>query len=91
MNAARTLTRIAWAGGRGLVLWLLIALAFWALAAVMPGIDVPSFRATLLSTALIALLNALLWPVLIRLILPLTGPRRTSSARSWSASSSRSA
>jgi uncharacterized membrane protein YvlD (DUF360 family) len=72
MNAARTLTRIAWAGGRGLVLWLLIALAFWALAAVMPGIDVPSFRATLLSTALIALLNALLWPVLIRLILPLT-------------------
>jgi uncharacterized membrane protein YvlD (DUF360 family) len=56
---------------RGLLLWLLIALAFWALAGVLPGIDVPSLGAVLVTTALIALLNALLWPLLIRLLLPL--------------------
>ncbi len=57
---------------RGLVLWLLIALLFWGLAGVLPGIDVPSFRAVLLTTALIAVLNVLLWPLLIRVLLPLT-------------------
>jgi uncharacterized membrane protein YvlD (DUF360 family) len=72
MSAARSLTRFAWAALRGLVLWLLIALIFWGATAVLPGIDVPSFRAVLVVTALIALLNALLWPLLIRLLLPLT-------------------
>ncbi len=62
----------AWSVVRWLVLWALIALLFWALAAVLPGIDVPSFGAVLLTTALIAVLNALLWPLLIRLLLPLT-------------------
>jgi len=57
---------------RALLLWLVIALAFWGLAAVVPGIDVPSFGAVLVTTALIAVLNALLWPLLIRLLLPLT-------------------
>jgi uncharacterized membrane protein YvlD (DUF360 family) len=57
---------------RGLLLWLLIALAFWALAGVLPGIDVPSFAAVLVTTALIAVLNAVLWPLLIRVLLPLT-------------------
>jgi uncharacterized membrane protein YvlD (DUF360 family) len=64
--------RIAGAALRGLLLWVLIALLFWALAALLPGIHVPSFGAVLLTTALIALLNALLWPLLIRLLLPLT-------------------
>ena len=32
----------------------------------------PSFGAVLVTTALIAMLNALLWPLLIRLLLPLT-------------------
>jgi uncharacterized membrane protein YvlD (DUF360 family) len=68
----RTIAGFAWAALRGLVLWVLIALIFWALVAVLPGIDVPSFGAVLLTTALIALLNALLWPLLIRLFLPLT-------------------
>jgi uncharacterized membrane protein YvlD (DUF360 family) len=57
---------------RWLVLWLLIALVFWAFAAILPGIDVPSFGAVLLTTALIAAFNALLWPLLIRVFLPLT-------------------
>jgi uncharacterized membrane protein YvlD (DUF360 family) len=61
-----------WSALRWLVLWALIALLFWALAAVLPGIGVPSFGAVLLTTGLVALLNALLWPLLIRLLLPLT-------------------
>ncbi len=57
---------------RGLVLWVLVALIFWAAFALLPGIDVPSFGAVLLTTGLVALLNALLWPILIRVLLPLT-------------------
>ena len=57
---------------RGLLLWLLIALVFWGMAGLLPGIDVPSFAAVLLTTALIAVLHAMLWPLLIRLLLPLT-------------------
>jgi uncharacterized membrane protein YvlD (DUF360 family) len=71
MNGFRPIS-FAWSVVRWLVLWGLIALLFWALAALLPGIDVPSFGAVLLTTALIALLNALLWPLLIRLLLPLT-------------------
>jgi uncharacterized membrane protein YvlD (DUF360 family) len=72
MSKAQRIRRGAWGALRGLVLWLLISLIFWAFAAVLPGIDVPSFGAALLTTVLIALLNALLWPLLIRVLLPLT-------------------
>jgi uncharacterized membrane protein YvlD (DUF360 family) len=64
--------RFWWSAARGLLLWLLIALIFWALSALLPGIEVPSFGAVLLTTGLIAVLNALLWPLLIRVLLPLT-------------------
>jgi uncharacterized membrane protein YvlD (DUF360 family) len=57
---------------RGLILWALVALIFWAAAALLPEIDVPSFGAVMLTTGLVALLNALLWPILIRVLLPLT-------------------
>ena len=57
---------------RALVLWALVALVFWAGVALIPGFDLPSFEAALLVTALIALINALLWPLLIRVVLPLT-------------------
>jgi uncharacterized membrane protein YvlD (DUF360 family) len=57
---------------RGAVLWALVALVFWAAVGVIPGIDLPSFRAALVATALIAALNALLWPIVIRIVLPLT-------------------
>jgi uncharacterized membrane protein YvlD (DUF360 family) len=72
MSKAQRIRRSAWVALRGLALWLLISLIFWAFAAVLPGIDVPSFGAVLLTTGLIALLNALLWPLLIRVLLPLT-------------------
>jgi uncharacterized membrane protein YvlD (DUF360 family) len=63
---------VAWSAVRWLALWVLIALLFWGLAAVLPSFDVPSFEAVLLTTGLIAVLNALLWPLLIRALLPLT-------------------
>ncbi|MFN8160713.1 MAG: phage holin family protein [Solirubrobacterales bacterium] len=57
---------------RSLALWVLTATAFLILTALIPGIDVPRFTTALLTTALIALLNAALWPLLIRIALPLT-------------------
>ena len=72
MSSAVWIGRVAWAALRGILLLLLIALFFWGLAAVLPGIDVPSFGAVLMITALVAVLNAVLWPLLIRLLLPLT-------------------
>jgi uncharacterized membrane protein YvlD (DUF360 family) len=71
MSAAGSVRRGAGIAVRGLLLWALIALVFWGVAAVMPRFSVPSLGAVLLTTALIALLNALLWPLLIRLLLPL--------------------
>ncbi len=72
MSQAAQIAGKAWAWLRVLLLWVLIALIFWALAALVPRIAVPSFGAVLLTTALIALLNAVLWPILIRVLLPLT-------------------
>jgi uncharacterized membrane protein YvlD (DUF360 family) len=72
MSAARRAIRVAWAVSRWLILWVLVALIFWAAVALLPGIGVPSFEAVLLTTGLVALLNALLWPALIRVLLPLT-------------------
>ena len=56
MSARHRASRVAWAIVRGLVLWVLVALIFWAAFALLPGIDVPSFGAVLLTTGLVALL-----------------------------------
>src|SRR5829696_4816820 len=72
MTLREKATRAAWATLRWLALWVLIGLVFWAAVALMPRISVPSFGAILLATALIAALNAILWPLLIRVFLPLT-------------------
>jgi uncharacterized membrane protein YvlD (DUF360 family) len=72
MEGSHRIRRGIGMAARGLLLWLLIGLVFWAVAGVLPSIDVPSFGAVLLTTALIAILHALLWPLLIRLLLPLT-------------------
>lgn len=58
--------------GRALVLVAIDGLALWLLADLLGGIDVPSLRAGIATAATIALLNALLWPLLIRVALPLT-------------------
>ena len=57
---------------RGLILWALVALVFYAAVAIIPGFDLPSFGAAVLTTGLIALINIAIWPLLIRLVLPLT-------------------
>src|SRR5919106_6410114 len=72
MSMGRQLGRAAGLAARALALWLLVALTFWVAVAVLPGIDLPSFGAAVLTTGLIALINALLWPLLIRIVLPLT-------------------
>ncbi len=72
MEGSHRIRRGIGKAARGLLLWLLIGLVFWAVAALLPSIDVPSFGAVLVTTALIAILHALMWPLLIRLLLPLT-------------------
>ena len=57
---------------RGLILWGLVALVFYVAVAIIPDFDLPSFGAALLTTGLIALINIAIWPLLIRLVLPLT-------------------
>lgn len=72
MGARVALRRAAGIAIRGLILWGLVAMVFWAAVVLIPGIELPSFGAAMLTTALIALINALLWPLLIRVVLPLT-------------------
>src|SRR5277367_1164904 len=56
-----------------IVLLLVIeGLVILALAAVLPGVQTPSFQAAVLVAATMALINALLWPIVIRIALPLT-------------------
>jgi uncharacterized membrane protein YvlD (DUF360 family) len=54
------------------VLVVIDGLALWGLAALLPGMAVPSLRAAIVTAAAIALLNALVWPIVTRLLLPLT-------------------
>ena len=57
---------------RVLVAWVLSAVALLFAAWVVPGIDIPSFRDALLVAALVAVLNAVIPPVLAALRLPFT-------------------
>jgi uncharacterized membrane protein YvlD (DUF360 family) len=54
------------------ILLLIEGLVILALAALLPGVATPSFRAAVLVAAAMALINALLWPIVIRVALPLT-------------------
>lgn len=66
-------------GGRGLrpvlrivVIWLSTAFALWFLAWLLPGLDVEDVETAMAAAALLGLLNATAWPLIIRLALPLT-------------------
>jgi uncharacterized membrane protein YvlD (DUF360 family) len=72
MDSRRAPRRAAGFVLRALALWALVAFVFWVAIGLIPGIDLPSFRAALLATGLIAVINALLWPLVIRIVLPLT-------------------
>jgi uncharacterized membrane protein YvlD (DUF360 family) len=57
---------------RVVILLLIEGLVILALAAILPGVATPSFRAAVLVAAAMALINAVLWPIVIRVALPLT-------------------
>jgi len=57
---------------RFVLLLVIQGLVILALAAILPGVKTPSFEAAVLVAAAMALINALLWPVVIRVALPLT-------------------
>ena len=61
--------RVVW---RALLVLLLDAAALLLLAAVLPGFSVDNAWAALGAAAVIGVLNALVWPVLARIALPLT-------------------
>ena len=57
---------------RVLVVWLTTAATLMLLSALLSGVDVKDFGAALLAAAIIGLINALVWPLVIRVALPLT-------------------
>ncbi|MFL5827600.1 MAG: phage holin family protein [Thermoleophilaceae bacterium] len=57
---------------RVLLVWLLTAGTLLLLSALLPGVQVKDFGAALAAAAVIGLVNAFVWPVLIRIALPLT-------------------
>lgn len=62
---------LSW-GVRVLLVWLLSALGLAALDRILPGFGIRDARAAVAAAALLGLLNALVWPLLVRLALPLT-------------------
>jgi len=57
---------------RVLVVWVITAATLMLLSALLARFDVKDFGAALVSAALIGLINALVWPLVIRVALPLT-------------------
>jgi uncharacterized membrane protein YvlD (DUF360 family) len=57
---------------RVILLLLVQGLVILALAAILPSVQTPSFKAAVLVAAAMALINAILWPIVIRVALPLT-------------------
>ncbi len=57
---------------RALLTWLLTAATLVALSAVLPGLHVRDWNAALASALLIGVLNAFVWPALLRIALPFT-------------------
>src|SRR5208283_6087335 len=55
-----------------ILVWLVSALALWLVAQMVPGIEVRDFGAALLATVVIAIVNAVVGPVLRFLAWPLT-------------------
>src|SRR4051794_40931992 len=57
---------------RGLLVLALDAIALLLLAAILPGFDVNGLRGAIVTAAIVGVLNALVWPTLSRLALPLS-------------------
>jgi putative membrane protein len=57
---------------RFLIHWLVIALALWVTAAILPGVNFTSTTALAVGAIILGLINALVRPVLTILTLPIT-------------------
>ena len=57
---------------RVLILWVASAVLLLVLAWLFPGFDLRDFWSALAAAAILGLLNALVWPLLVRFALPLT-------------------
>ena len=57
---------------RVIVVWIVDAATLWLLAGIMPSFNLNGAGAALVAAAMIGLLNALLWPLVIRVALPIT-------------------
>ena len=57
---------------RAIVIWLVAALALYLLNGILPGMELREPGAALVAAALIGLINAVVWPLLIRFALPFT-------------------
>ena len=57
---------------RVLALGLIQALTLWGAAAIIPEVDVPSFAAALDVVIVLAIFGSFIWPLITRLLLPLT-------------------
>lgn len=57
---------------RFLIHWLVIALALWVTAYILPGVDVDSTQALAIAAIVLGLVNALIRPLLTILTLPIT-------------------
>jgi len=57
---------------RIIVVWGITAVALHAFAPVIPGVHVSGWRAAIVGAATIGLLNALVWPLFVRIALPIT-------------------
>ena len=57
---------------RGVVVWLITAAALLLISEILPGFTLDGWRPALGLAAVIGLLNALIWPFVVRVALPLT-------------------
>jgi uncharacterized membrane protein YvlD (DUF360 family) len=69
MSQPRSGLRPVW---RVLLVWVVTAGVLLLLAWALPGFTIDNFESALAAAAILGVLNALVWPVLVRLALPLT-------------------
>ena len=54
------------------VVWVVTAVTLFVLSSLIPEIDIPGWGSAFATAALIGLLNAVVWPLFVRLALPIT-------------------
>ena len=58
--------------GRFLIHWLVVAIALWVAAYIVPGVEVASWQALAIAAIVLGLVNAVVRPILTILTLPIT-------------------